>query len=125
MNPTATKVVAGVVLFLSGAVMGYFGSRLLVDRGKMAMLQHGDPRHFAEMFLRRMTGDLDLSEAQQAKLRPIVMGCSKNETRPQGPGNETSCTGKTQKTVCYSSSSDVSSSKFSGLRSRVMEKATE
>ena len=61
-------MLAGLVLFASGAVMGFFGSRLLDDRGPLALL-HGDPRHFAEMALRRMSRELDLTEAQRDNLR--------------------------------------------------------
>lgn len=72
MSSTATKVLAGLVLFASGAVMGFFGARYLAERGRLALL-HGDPRHFAEMVLRHMADDLDLSQAQQEKLRPIML----------------------------------------------------
>lgn len=73
MNSTATKVLAGLVLFASGVVMGFFGARYLAERGRLALL-HGDPRHFAEMVLRRMADDLDLSGEQQDKVRVIVLG---------------------------------------------------
>ena len=72
MNSKLAKVLAGLVLFASGAVVGFFGSRLLGERGPLALL-HGDPRHFAAMALRRMSSDLDLSEEQREKLRPIIM----------------------------------------------------
>ncbi|MFP5257671.1 MAG: Spy/CpxP family protein refolding chaperone [Acidobacteriota bacterium] len=72
MNSKLAKVLAGLVLFASGAVVGFFGSRLLGERGPLALL-HGDPRHFASMALRRMSSDLDLSEEQREKLRPIIM----------------------------------------------------
>jgi Spy/CpxP family protein refolding chaperone len=72
MKKKGVMVLAGLVLFASGAVMGYVGSRLLGDRGPLALL-HGDPRHFADMALRRMSSDLDLTQEQQEKLRPIVM----------------------------------------------------
>lgn len=72
MNPTLTKIVAGLVLFASGLVMGFFGSRFLTERGRVALLQ-GDPRHFADMILHRMSDDLGLSPEQREKLRPIVM----------------------------------------------------
>ena len=48
MNPTLTKVLAGLVLFISGAVMGFFGSRLLTERGTLALL-HGDSHRFVDM----------------------------------------------------------------------------
>lgn len=72
MNPKFAKVLAGLVLFASGAVVGFFGSRLLGDRGPLTLL-HGDPRHFAEMVLHRLSGELDLTEAQRDKLRPMIM----------------------------------------------------
>ncbi len=72
MRPMTTKILAGVLLFASGAVTGYFGSRLLAERGRFALF-HGDPRHFSEMVVRRMSDDLDLSAEQQEKLRPIVL----------------------------------------------------
>ena len=72
MNPKFAKVLAGLVLFASGAVVGFFGSRLLGDRGPLTLL-HGDPRHFAEMILHRLSGELDLTEAQREKLRPMIM----------------------------------------------------
>lgn len=72
MRSTTTKVLAGLLLFASGAVTGYFGSRLLAERGRFALF-HGDPRHFSEMVVRRMSDDLDLSAEQQEKLRPIVL----------------------------------------------------
>jgi len=72
MNPKLAKVLAGLILFASGAVIGFFGSRLLGDRGPLSLL-HGDPRHFAEMILHRMSGELDLTEAQREKLRPMIM----------------------------------------------------
>ena len=79
MNPKLAKVLAGLVLFASGAVVGFFGSRLLAERGPLALL-HGDPRHFAETILRRLSGELDLTEAQQAKLRPLVMETARKLT---------------------------------------------
>lgn len=72
MHPKFVKIIAGVVLFASGAVVGVVGSRLLGERGPLALM-HGDPRHFAVMALRRLTSDLDLSQEQQDKLRPIIM----------------------------------------------------
>lgn len=72
MNPKFAKVLAGLVLFASGAVVGFFGSRLLGDRGPLTLLR-GDPRHFTEMILHRLSGDLDLTEAQREKLRPMIM----------------------------------------------------
>jgi Spy/CpxP family protein refolding chaperone len=72
MRSTTTKVLAGLLLFASGAVTGYFGSRLLAERGRFALF-HGDPRHFSEMVVRRLSDDLDLSAEQQEKLRPIVL----------------------------------------------------
>ena len=72
MHPKFVKIIAGVVLFASGAVVGVVGSRMLGERGPLALM-HGDPRHFAAMALRRMTSDLDLSQEQQDKLRPIIM----------------------------------------------------
>ena len=72
MHPKIVKIIAGVVLFASGAVVGVVGSRLLGERGPLALM-HGDPRHFAAMALRRMSSDLDLSQEQQDKLRPIIM----------------------------------------------------
>ncbi|OLN26388.1 hypothetical protein DVDV_2710 [Desulfovibrio sp. DV] len=72
MNKKAAMVLAGLVLFASGAVMGFIASRLLGDRGPLAMI-HGDPRQFAAMALRRMSSDLDLTDEQQEKLRPLIM----------------------------------------------------
>lgn len=72
MHPKFLKIIAGVVLFASGAVVGVVGSRLLGERGPLAIM-HGDPRHFAAMAMRRLTSDLDLSQEQQDKLRPIIM----------------------------------------------------
>lgn len=76
MGGTVKKVLAGLVLFASGLVVGVFGSRLWHDRGTLALL-HGDPRHFAEFVVRHLSSDLDLTPAQQAKLRPIVMETAK------------------------------------------------
>jgi alkylation response protein AidB-like acyl-CoA dehydrogenase len=64
MNKKAAMVLAGLVLFASGAVMGFIASRLLGDRGPLAMI-HGDPRQFAAMALHRMSSDLDLTDEQQ------------------------------------------------------------
>ncbi|EKO39403.1 MAG: hypothetical protein B193_1883 [Solidesulfovibrio magneticus str. Maddingley MBC34] len=72
MHPKFIKIIAGVVLFASGAVVGVVGSRLLGERGPWALM-HGDPRHFAVMAMRRLTSDLDLTQEQQDKLRPIIM----------------------------------------------------
>ncbi|MEA4856329.1 MAG: hypothetical protein AAGU21_13030 [Solidesulfovibrio sp.] len=72
MRSTATKVLAGLLLFASGAVTGFFGSRLLAERGRFDLF-HGDPRHFSEMVVRRLSDDLDLSAEQREKLRPIVL----------------------------------------------------
>ncbi|WP_300163047.1 hypothetical protein [Solidesulfovibrio sp.] len=72
MGNTATKVLAGLLLFASGAVTGFFGSRFLNERSRFDLLR-GDPRHFSEMVVRRMSEDLDLSPEQQEKLRPIVL----------------------------------------------------
>ncbi|EHJ48356.1 hypothetical protein DFW101_2352 [Solidesulfovibrio carbinoliphilus subsp. oakridgensis] len=71
MNPTVTKIMAGLVLFASGTVMGFFGARFLAERGRLALL-HGDPRQFSEMVVRRLSDDLDLTKAQREKLRPII-----------------------------------------------------
>ena len=72
MHSIFVKIIAGVVLFASGAVVGVVGSRLLGERGPLALM-HSDPRHFAAMAMRRLTSDLDLSQEQQDKLRPIIM----------------------------------------------------
>ena len=72
MNKKTAMVLAGLVLFASGVVMGFIASRLLGDRGPLAMI-HGDPRQFAAMALRRMSSDLDLTDEQQEKLRPLIM----------------------------------------------------
>jgi Spy/CpxP family protein refolding chaperone len=72
MRPKYAKFIAGVVLFVSGAVVGVVGSRLLGERGPLALM-HSDPRHFAVMAMRRLTSDLDLTQEQQDKLRPIIM----------------------------------------------------
>lgn len=72
MHSTTTKVLAGLLLFASGTVTGYFGSRLLAERGRFELF-HGDPRHFSEMVVRHLSDDLDLSAAQREKLRPIVL----------------------------------------------------
>ncbi|KHK02329.1 hypothetical protein [Desulfovibrio sp. TomC] len=72
MNKKTAMVLAGLVLFASGAVMGFIASRLLGDRGPLAMI-HGDPRQFAAMALHRMSSDLDLTDEQQEKLRPLIM----------------------------------------------------
>ncbi|EFL52673.1 protein of unknown function Spy-related [Solidesulfovibrio fructosivorans JJ]] len=72
MKAIATKALAGLVLFASGIVIGFFGSRYLAERGRLALL-HGDPRHFSEMVVRRISDDLDLTNEQRQKLRPIVL----------------------------------------------------
>lgn len=72
MRSTATKILAGLMLFASGTVTGFFGSRYLAERGRFSLL-HGDPGHFSEMVVRRLSDDLDLTEAQREKLRPIVL----------------------------------------------------
>jgi hypothetical protein len=72
MNPTAKKILAGVVLLVSGAVIGFFGSRYLVERGRLALL-HGDSRQFADKVLRHMTDDLSLTKEQQERVRVIVL----------------------------------------------------
>uniref|UniRef100_I2PWR3 P pilus assembly/Cpx signaling pathway, periplasmic inhibitor/zinc-resistance associated protein n=1 Tax=Desulfovibrio sp. U5L TaxID=596152 RepID=I2PWR3_9BACT len=75
MNATVTKIMAGLVLFASGVVMGFFGARFLAERGRLALL-HGDPRQFSEMVVRRLSDDLDLTKAQREKLRPIILETS-------------------------------------------------
>ncbi|WP_428563275.1 MAG: hypothetical protein ACP59X_23575 [Solidesulfovibrio sp. DCME] len=72
MRSTATKILAGLLLFASGAVTGFFGSRLLAERGRFDLF-HGDSRHFSEMVVRRLSDDLELSAEQREKLRPIVL----------------------------------------------------
>lgn len=76
MSGTVKKVLAGVVLFASGLVVGVFGARLWVERGTLALL-HGDSRRFAEIVVRRLSIDLDLTAEQRTKLRPIVMSTAK------------------------------------------------
>jgi len=76
MSGTAKKILAGLVLFSSGLVVGIFGTRLLTERATLAMF-HGDSRHFADMALRRLRGDLDLTQAQVEKLRPIFYATAK------------------------------------------------
>jgi len=76
MSGTAKKILAGLVLFCSGLVVGIFGTRLLTERATLAMF-HGDSRHFADMALRRLSGDLDLTQAQVEKLRPIFYATAK------------------------------------------------
>ncbi len=76
MTPTVKKVLAGLVIFASGVVVGIFGSRLLVERGALALL-HGNPRHFTDLAMRRMTNDLGLTEEQREKIRPIVEDTAK------------------------------------------------
>ncbi len=71
MNPTVTKILAGLVIFVSGLVAGYFGARHLGDRGHLALLR-GDGHRFVDMAMRRLSGELDLSDEQREKLRPIV-----------------------------------------------------
>jgi Spy/CpxP family protein refolding chaperone len=72
MKKKLAMALAGAMLFASGAVVGFIGARLLGERGLLALMR-GDPRHFAAMTLRRMSSDLDLSQEQQDKLRPIIM----------------------------------------------------
>lgn len=72
MNKTATKVVAGLILFASGLVTGVFGARYLAERGRLALFR-GDPRFFSEMVVRHMSDDLDLTRAQREKVRAIVL----------------------------------------------------
>jgi len=76
MSGTAKKILAGLVLFGSGLVVGIFGTRLLTERATLAMF-HGDSRHFADMALRRLRGDLDLTQVQVEKLRPIFYATAK------------------------------------------------
>ncbi|MHC1712724.1 MAG: hypothetical protein AB9872_11315 [Solidesulfovibrio sp.] len=76
MNPTAKKILAGLILFVSGVVMGYFGTRVMGDRGARALLQ-GKPEHFVDMTLHRMSDDLGLTDEQQEKLRPILLDTAK------------------------------------------------
>jgi hypothetical protein len=76
MNPTAKKILAGLVLFVSGAVMGYFGARVMGDRGARALLQ-GKPEHFVDKTVHRMSDDLGLTDEQQEKLRPIILDTAK------------------------------------------------
>jgi Spy/CpxP family protein refolding chaperone len=76
MSGTVKKILAGLVLFGSGLVVGVFGARMWHERGTLALL-HGDPRRFAEMVVHRLSADLDLTEEQRAKLRPIVMATAR------------------------------------------------
>lgn len=76
MRGTMKKVLAGLVLFGSGLVVGFFGTRLLAERGTLAVL-HGDPTHFAEMALHHLSVDLDLTPEQIGKIRPIMMETAK------------------------------------------------
>jgi hypothetical protein len=76
MSGTVKKVLAGLILFGSGLVVGIFGARLWHERGTLALL-HGDPRHFVEMVVHHFSADLGLSPEQQEKLRPIVQETAK------------------------------------------------
>lgn len=76
MSATLKKVLAGLVLFGSGLVVGIFGSRLVSERATLAMF-HGDSRRFADMALRRLSADLDLTQAQREKLRPMFYSTAK------------------------------------------------
>lgn len=71
MSVTAKKIIAGLILFGSGLIVGFFGARLSSEHGTLALL-HGH-EHFAEMALQRLRVDLDLSDEQVKKLRPIMM----------------------------------------------------
>lgn len=76
MSGTLKKVLAGLVLFISGLVVGVFGTRLMGERSTLALL-HGDSKRFAELVVHRLSADLDLTPDQRAKLRPIVLETAK------------------------------------------------
>ena len=76
MSGTSKKILAGLLLFLSGLVVGSFGARLWHERGALALL-HGDSRRFAELVVRHLSADLALTPEQRSKLRPIVMETAK------------------------------------------------
>jgi len=76
MSGKMKKFLAGLVVFVSGVVVGTFGMRVLAERGTLAVL-HGDPERFVDMALHHLTVDLDLTSDQVGKIRPIMTETAK------------------------------------------------
>jgi Spy/CpxP family protein refolding chaperone len=66
---TLLAVVALLVTFAAGIAVGAFGSHVV----RMYHMRHGVPPHLAEMMLHRLDRRLDLTPAQRAEVKAILM----------------------------------------------------
>jgi len=75
-NKSKLKFVAGVALvFFVGVLSGALGASLYFEARTEKMF-HGRPPH-GEEIVSRLTQDLNLTPAQQAEIRPIIMAFEK------------------------------------------------
>jgi hypothetical protein len=81
-------ILAAVVIFLSGAVLGVAGSRLYVQRA-VARTVAGDTAHVERLLMDRLDDRLGLTEDQRQALRPVLLralaefAALRRETRPR------------------------------------------
>jgi len=66
-----------VILFLSGVLVGGFGTRLYV-RHRIANVLTGDRPMFRNLFLRHITRELDLTPEQQEQIERIAEGTAED-----------------------------------------------
>jgi Spy/CpxP family protein refolding chaperone len=75
-NRSKLKFAASVALiFFVGAVAGVLGASVYFE-GKIEKMFHGKSAH-GEKIIERLTRDLDLTPAQQAEIRPLVLAFDK------------------------------------------------
>jgi len=75
-NRSKLKFAASVALiFFVGAVAGVLGASVYFE-GKIEKMFHGKSPH-GEKIIERLTRDLDLTPAQQAEIRPLILAFDK------------------------------------------------
>jgi Spy/CpxP family protein refolding chaperone len=75
-NRSKLKFAASVALiFFVGAVAGVLGASFYFE-AKIEKMFHGKPPH-GEKIIERLTRDLDLTPAQQAEIRPLILAFDK------------------------------------------------
>ncbi len=88
MRKNWKPILAAVVIFLSGVVLGVVGSRASVQRAVTRTVA-GDTAHVERLLLDRLDDRLDLDERQLQALRPILaealdeFAALRRETRPR------------------------------------------
>ena len=72
MKATQVKAIAVIlVIFVLGLAIGWAGGSYMVQRKIKQMVAQGNPP-LKEFFMQKMNSKLDLTDAQQAEIEPIV-----------------------------------------------------